>query len=136
MQQEATDAIIETVAFAVKFDANEGLFYAILFVAAGAATLLRSYRDSKRYSYRVLIGRCGTGGLVGGGIVALWLGSGAHPASAGAYYWLFAAALIGFFNQEIQDRALTPLIDIVLTWIEKLLGVPKRKSDGRGEGEQ
>ena len=118
------------------FDATEGVFYAVLFIAAGAATLIRSYRDNRRYSGRTLVGRCCTGGLIGSGIVALWLGSGAHPASAGGYYFLFAAALIGFFNQEIQERALNPLIDIVLSWTEKLLGVSKRKNDGRDEGEQ
>lgn len=120
----------------MEFDKNEGLFYSILFVAAGAATLVRAYRDSRRYSARVLIGRCCTGGLVGSGIVAIWLGSGAHPASAGGYYFLFAAALIGFFNQEIQDRALNPLIDIVLSWIEKILGVSKRKKDDDREGSE
>lgn len=118
------DAIAK--ALSIQFGYDEGIFYLVLFGAAAAATLFRSLSNSKRRSYRSLFGRCCTGGLIGSGVVAIWLGSWGHINDSG-YYYAFASALIGFFNEEIQARALNPLIDMVLDFVERFLGGNKRR---------
>jgi hypothetical protein len=121
MQQESAEAIVEVAARVAEFAPGEGTFYATLFLAASAGTLIRTLRDSRRYSARSILGRCLTGGLIGCGAIGIWIGT-THHISASGYFYALASALIGFFNEELQERALNPLIDLALGKVERLLG--------------
>ena len=120
-------------AITVGFERAEGFFYLVLFVSASAGTFVRACRDNRRYSSRSLFGRCAAGGLIGCGIVACWIGATGHITASG-YVYAFASALIGFFNEEIQNQAVSPMIDMILDKVERLLGGGKRNSDKQDDG--
>ena len=117
----------------MEFDPAEAIFYAVVFVAAGAITLFRVWRDNERLRGRALIGRSLSAGSVTFGIVALLIGRSADPSSDGpsdgGFYWLAIAALIAYYWKEIEEKALKKIIDKVVTFALGVFGIKDGKDD-------
>ena len=109
------------------FNPAEAFFYACVFVAAGAITVFRSWRDQEPVGGRTLVGRSLSSGTVVFGVVGVLLHRSADSSSgmpdSGGFYWLAIAALIAYYWKEIEEKALKRIIDKVVSLVLGLFGI-------------
>ena len=90
----------------VAFSTIEIQFYGACFVLATASCLFRIWSDGEAIPSRVIIGRCFSSGILGFGVVGLWLGRDSNSVGNGSFYFLAIAAIVGLLRREIQDQLL------------------------------
>ena len=106
-----------------QFSPTESMFYALVFIAAGSATLFRVWRDNEPVRGRTLIGRCLSAGSVTFGVVAVCIGSRPAADSLSGFYWVAIATLTSYYWKEIEEKALKRIIDKVVSLVLGLFGI-------------
>jgi len=87
----------------VDFQKTEIIFYVFVSIAGLVGGIVRLCRDNISYGVVGNIGRCLSAGLVAFGVVGIWIGPDTSSLT-GPFYYLAAAALIGFSGSDIQDK--------------------------------
>lgn len=90
----------------MEFKAAEVIFYTAIFIGGVIGGLCRHWRDYRgpRNVYRS-IGRILSSGLLAFGIVGIWVGDDSSSIN-GPFYFVSAAALIGYLCPSDQDELL------------------------------
>lgn len=97
----------------MRFQIEEVIFYAVVLCGGSCGGLIRLWRDGEHLDLRRACGRCFSSGLLGFGVVGLWIGRTAGDVS-GPFYFVAVAALIGYMSSELQDKILSKLISSAL----------------------
>lgn len=84
------------------FDKAEVVYYLVVFLVGSLGGLFRLLRDDDFSSVVQWTGSSLSAGLLGFGIVGIWIGRDPSGNSSNFYY-LAASALIGFYSVELQD---------------------------------
>jgi len=108
----------------VDFQKTEIIFYVFVSIAGLVGGIVRLCRDNISYGVVGNIGRCLSAGLVAFGVVGIWIGPDTSSLT-GPFYYLAAAALIGFSGSDIQDK----IFNRAVSKLQEKFGLIDRKDD-------
>lgn len=106
------------------FQKVEIVFYSAVSLLGIVGGVIRLCRDNVNYGVVGNLGRCLSSGLVSFGVVGIWIGPNTGSLVS-PFYYLAAAALIGFSSSDIQEKIFNRVIGV----LQKKFGL----TDSKGE---